>query len=154
MNGALEEFRIAVELDPKHAIAHNQLAWMLLTHPDSDGEYQALDEAVASAKKACELSVNNDAFLNTLGVALYRCGDWSGAIEALEASEELGAKTPHNWLFIAMAHWQLGNNEQTQALYDKSIEWRERNKADEELEYFFAEAERLLVASSDSASEN
>lgn len=141
---ALAEFRTAVKLDPNLAGAHNSLAWALVTHPAEDGEYQDLDEAIASAKKACELNVDDLASLNTLGVALYRNGDWDEAIKALKESVDLGADIPHNWLFIAMAHWQQGNKEVARSLLAKSTAWREQNKPDDELIRFFAEAEKLI----------
>ena len=79
-----------------------------------------------------------------VGVALYRNGDWDEAIAALQDSVDLGADIPHNWLFIAMAHWQQGNKEAARSLLEKSIAWREQNKPDDELIRFFAEAEKLI----------
>mgnify|MGYP001813285013 FL=1 len=79
-----------------------------------------------------------------VGVALYRNGDWDEAIAALQDSVDLVADIPHNWLFIAMAHWQQGNKEAARSLLEKSIAWREQNKPDDELIRFFAEAEKLI----------
>lgn len=141
---ALEEFRIAIKLDPNHAIAHNSFAWTLVTHPQQDGSYRDVPEAVAAAKKACDLDLDNHLILNTLGVALYRNGDWKEAIETLHDSVVLGSDDPYNWLFIAMSHWQLGDQDQARKLYDKSIAWAEKNKVDQELQSFFAEAKKVL----------
>ncbi len=126
LDQALKEFRTAIRLDPNLPVAQNNLAWALVTNPQADGSYRDLPEAIASAKMACELDLDNYAYLNTLGVSLYRSGDWKEAIDSLQDSVDLGADMPHNWLFIAMSQWQLGDKEQARTLYDKSIAWREK----------------------------
>ena len=140
----MKEFRISINLDREVRIADKILAWAIVTTPQANGDYQDLPEDLLAAKRACELDLDNYAFLNTLGVALYRNGDWRKAIDALQDSVDLGADVPHNWLFIAMAKWQQGNRESARSLLAKSIAWREKNKPDDELKRFFAEAEKLI----------
>jgi uncharacterized protein HemY len=83
---------------------------------------------------------------NTLGVARYRAGDWKGALEALGQSMRLqqggGAS---DWLFLAMAHWQLGQKDEARTWYDRAVQGMAKSDPqDEELRRFRAEAEELL----------
>ena len=84
---------------------------------------------------------------NTLGVALYRAGEWKSAIEALTKSMVLlpGQNESFNTLFLAMAHGQLGDKPQGHSWYDKAVKWMDKNQPkDEELIRFRAEAAALL----------
>lgn len=96
--------------------------------------------------------------LNTQGVALCRAGKWQEAIDPLLQSTEHGFEVPHNWLFIAMAHWQLYQNDQAKQWYDKSLAWQTANedafKADAELQGFFAEAAKLMSADTEEPKPN
>src|SRR5439155_25767483 len=67
--GALLDLRKAVEIDPDSPVAHNNLAWLLLTGPE---KFRQVKDALVHARRAVELSGTNEPHLNTLGVALYR----------------------------------------------------------------------------------
>jgi tetratricopeptide (TPR) repeat protein len=75
------------------------------------------------------LAPKSGSYRNTLGVALYRAGEWKAAIEALEESERLAPdKYLHsNGLFLAMAHWQLGQKDEARAWYDRTIAWMDKH---------------------------
>jgi hypothetical protein len=46
-------------------------------------------------------------------VAHYRAGDWKAAVAALDRSEQLlKGGNACNWLFLAMAHWKLGQHDE------------------------------------------
>ena len=82
-----------------------------------------------------------------LGVAHYRAGNWDQAVEALAKSDEHygGNKFSINGFFLAMAHWQKGNREEAQALYQKSVAWMDEHKPeDAELKGFRNEATELM----------
>lgn len=83
----------------------------------------------------------------TLGVVRYRNGDFQEAIDALEKSVELAVKKGEiSFLFLAMAHLQLGDKDQSQLLYKKSIESREPKSFDPKaLERFRSEAMELFA---------
>ena len=50
-----------------------------------------------------------------------------------------------NFLFLAMAHWRLGQKDAAHHWYDRAAKWIEENApGDEELLRFRAEAEQLL----------
>ena len=63
-------------------------------------------------------------------------------------SIELGNDGPYNWLFLAMANWQLEEKDKAQEWYQKSQAWKadhtEELAEDGELEGFFMEAEQLF----------
>jgi serine/threonine protein kinase len=121
----------------------NNLAWFLATWPDPQLRDPA--RAVALARKAVARVPRFAAGWNTLGVALYRTGAWDEAIKALTRSMELtGGDSPPDWLFLAMAHWQKGDRAEARSWHDKAVAWLGRNRPDEELTRFRAEAEALL----------
>jgi tetratricopeptide (TPR) repeat protein len=126
----------------------NSLAWLLATCPDL--AVRDATKAVELTEKAVARASDEPRFWNTLGVAYYRAGKWAESIAALEKSMELG-KDPNwgeassDWLFLAMAHWQLGHREQALTWHARAVEWMEKKKSNnDELRRFRAEAEELL----------
>jgi tetratricopeptide (TPR) repeat protein/serine/threonine protein kinase len=140
----LAEAREAVRLKPDSADALNYLAWLLATC--SDAKLRQPQQAVTLARKAVELDPKQGNWWNTLGVAHYRAGDTKAAIAALHKSMELRQGGDGNdWFFLAMAHWQLGEKEKARELYDRAVEWLEKNQPkNEELRRFRAEASQVL----------
>jgi tetratricopeptide (TPR) repeat protein len=126
----------------------NQLAWSLAACPVLQLRDPA--QAVALARKAVEMSTRKGDLAqrwNTLGVALYRAGDWESAVAALEKAEALepDKSLAFNGLFLAMARWQLGQRDEARTWYDRSLAWMETKKdKDPELVRFHAEAATLL----------
>jgi hypothetical protein len=50
-----------------------------------------------------------------------------------------------DWLFLAMAHWQLGDKPQALKWYAQAVDWMDKHpSADAELHRFRAEATELL----------
>jgi tetratricopeptide (TPR) repeat protein len=104
--GALQERRHAItearaayekalQLDPRDAIATNNLAWLLA---NSQGE---MDRALTLAKKAHQLDPSNAGLSDTLGWIQYRMGNYPDALEALG---EAAKRDPENAYF----HYHLG----------------------------------------------
>jgi tetratricopeptide (TPR) repeat protein/serine/threonine protein kinase len=129
--------------------AHNGLAWLLATCPDA--KYRDPARAIQLARKAIELMPGRGPFgySTTLGVAYYRFGDDKAAITALSQSRSPGAV---EWLFLAMAHENLGAHEEGRKWYGYAVAWLEQSgKALEtnplraaELRRFRDEAEQRL----------
>lgn len=71
-------YRAALALDDLHARAMNNLAYALI-HADGD-----LDEARYWARNATAREPDNPRMLDTLGVALYRAGEYKEAARVLE----------------------------------------------------------------------
>jgi tetratricopeptide (TPR) repeat protein len=98
--------------------AQLEVAWLLVSSPVSrlrDPE-RALDLARRGAKAAPTESARAS-FLNTLGVAHYRLGQWEQARETLNEAAALRAGGNFNdWVFLAMSCWQLQKKE-TARLY-------------------------------------
>src|SRR5262249_16339311 len=110
-------------------------------------------KAVALAKKAVELAPKEGNHWNTLGAAHYRAGNWKDAVAALEKSMQLRkGGDAFDFFFLAMAHWRLEHKEEAHKLYEKAIEWMDKNQKqleqnkqwDEELRRFKTETEELL----------
>ena len=75
------------------------------------------------AEKAVGLS-SSCPHWNTLGVARYRAGDFAGAIKALQKCDELipSGHAALNDFFLAMAHWQQGNQDKARELYQRAVD--------------------------------
>lgn len=146
-NEAEDLCRKLLALAPGNGSADNNVAWFLATAENPAYREPAL--AVELAKKAVELNPQAGSWWNTLGAAHYRAGDWQPALEALGKSMELrkggGA---HDWFFLAMAHWQLGDRAEARKWYDQAVAWMDQNRPhDQQLRRFRAEAAELIVES-------
>jgi eukaryotic-like serine/threonine-protein kinase len=126
------------------ANACNNVAWFLATDPDP--RLRNHPRALDLAQRAVASAPDTAMFWNTLGVAYYRAGEWTKAMAALEKS--LAFQAGHegfDWIFLAMAHQQLGEKDKARARYDKAVVWIEKNRPqDEELRRFREEAAELL----------
>jgi uncharacterized protein HemY len=107
------------------------------------------------AESACNLARNpdNGEYLNTLGVAQYRVGQYQQAVETLSRSNKLNTRrfqtsVPGDLAFLAMAHHQLGQKEQAQDYLKRLREAMNKPQLasafPEEPETFLREAEALL----------
>jgi tetratricopeptide (TPR) repeat protein len=141
---ALAHFERAVVEWPEVAATHNRLAWLLAACPDES--LRDPPRAVAAARRAIDLDAKTPWYWNTLGVALYRAGDWPGAVAALQTSCDLGWDDGFNSFFLAMAYWQQDRHDQARQLYRRGLE-RQTSAvpiAGEELRRFRGEAAELL----------
>ncbi len=144
MDEAVAAWRKVIDLNPKSAKVHDELAWKLAATADKDGRFPHAEQAVQWARRACELAPGKGTHWNSLGVAYYRTKEWRDAVESLQKSIKLGDDVPHNWLFLAMSHWQLDDHDQARKWYDKALAWRKKNNPGKQVQGFFAEAEKLL----------
>jgi serine/threonine protein kinase len=133
---------------PEHrhtlAVRCNSLAWDLAAR--SGLKLREPARAVKLARSAVELQPTDGNCWNTLGVAHYRAGDWKSSLSALKKSIELGQEVAaYDWFFLAMAHWQLGDETQARKWYEQAVRWMDKNRPqDDDLRRFRAEAQALL----------
>ena len=140
---AARNYRLALILDPDYALAHNNLAWVLVSLP-SDPAFDPI-QGLALAQKAVALEPNKWMFVHTLGVAAFRARDWTTAIESFQKSMSFTGGGAHDWFFLAMIHWHHGNKQKARRLYDQAVVWTEKKRPhDFELQQFHAEAAALL----------
>ena len=91
----------------------NDLAWLLLAHPELESDAYA--RALALGMKVVDECPECDVYWNTLGVAFLRNGDFDRAVAALLRAMTLSRKdNPFNCVFLAMACARLGDREQAQ----------------------------------------
>jgi serine/threonine protein kinase/WD40 repeat protein/Tfp pilus assembly protein PilF len=140
---AIADASKAVELAEGDPRLLNNLAWMLVTCPES---HQDVSRALRLAERAVQLTPEQGVYWNTLGVAHYRAGNWKEVIEALAKSMELRrGGDSFDFFFLAMAHWRLKQHEQARQWYAKAIEWMDKHQPkDEESRRFRSEAAELL----------
>jgi hypothetical protein len=125
----------------------NELAWRQATDPDPAKRSAA--QALENALQAVGYEPGNPKFLDTLGVARYRTGNYAGAIADLENSIKLGGFSAGSTFFIAMARAQLGDLDQAKKLFDDADRWMRDNHSDDgELKRFREEAAAVLYLKS------
>jgi tetratricopeptide (TPR) repeat protein len=127
----------------------NNLASLLLDAADPQLRDPA--RALQLAKKAVELAPNEgDPWLN-LFEALYQNGEWKGAIEAAQKSNQVKENGFH--LFdLARAYWQLGDKEKAGQYFHQGVEWMDKKKdKNDDLLRARAEAASLLGIKDESA---
>jgi eukaryotic-like serine/threonine-protein kinase len=102
--------------------AYTNWSWALSTAADV-AERDPI-KAVEVAQLAMELRPHSANNWNNLGVAQYRAGNWPAAVEALEKADSMipGGDREHR-MFLAMAHWQLGDKDKARELYAQGAAW-------------------------------
>ncbi|MBI1914048.1 MAG: tetratricopeptide repeat protein [Planctomycetes bacterium] len=124
---AIAAFRGALQVKPDHGAPLWNLSSLLANGPDP--MLRDPRQAIELAKKGMALG-GGAGWWQTLGWAYYRAGAWKESIAALEKSIELDpvGADPAQWLFLAMAHWQLGHKDKARQWYDRSVAWIDKNK--------------------------
>jgi serine/threonine protein kinase/WD40 repeat protein/tetratricopeptide (TPR) repeat protein len=131
---ALDELEPAFRSDPEsvRAIANlardiNTRAWDLvkgrLVQPDAP-------TTVRLAEFAVSMAPGKRASLNTLGVALYRAGEFTRAIETLEKSLEAGKGQFDGFdlFFLAMAHYRANHIMPARDCLDRARSWSKTHR--------------------------
>jgi serine/threonine-protein kinase len=136
---ANECFRKAIDLDPNRARFHYNLGM-------SFNELKEYARAVECFHKTVALEPEFPMGYHALGVACYRAGDFKAAIAALDESMQLrNGEGGEDWFFLAMAHCQLGDQDEARRWYERGVGWMEKNAPDDpDLIRFRAEAAGLL----------
>ena len=90
--------------------------------------------------------------MNTLGAALYRAGRFEESIRRLEEGirERGGESLPQDWVFLALAHQQLGHRAEALRWLDRFQTYKANEKPDAfwdelEIRLLRTEAEALIL---------
>ena len=104
---ALADYSQAARLDPNGVDELNDLAWMLATCPDE--RFRNGEQAVEDAKRACELSSNEDwNSLDTLGAAYAEIGQFDKAAQAARQALKLAPTEKKNAVSARLAQYGRG----------------------------------------------
>jgi eukaryotic-like serine/threonine-protein kinase len=133
------------------SIVYGCWCWHLAT--DADPENRDPEKATELARLAVELNPASADNYNDLGVALYRVGKYQESAEALEKADAMiDGGAPQYRIFLAMAHWQLGNKERARSSFAEGAAWIQENSTEEGIR-FRDEAEQLLELSAEDRAE-
>jgi tetratricopeptide (TPR) repeat protein len=105
----------ALKIDPRAAVAANNLAWL---DANADGN---LDVALQLAQTAKSQLPNRHEVDNTLGWIYYKKGLSSMAIESLGASAARAPDNPNYNYQLALAYHQNGNNTEARKYLEKAL---------------------------------
>ncbi len=146
---AKADMKQAAESPQAGAEHYNNLAWRLATGPAA---LRDPEQALVLARKAVALTPGTAIYLNTLGVAQYRVGQYGEAIATLERSLAAGhgGTDAFDLFFLTMAHHQLRQREEARACYERAVRWLGEHKSlsaeyTAELAAFRAEAQAVLA---------
>jgi tetratricopeptide (TPR) repeat protein len=145
-----QEVLAIAQTHPENPSALNNLAREVVKLPG--GEMSDYHKALRYSEEACRLEPEDSGFLNTLGVAYFRVGNYEKALDILSRSDKINAlkaegSRPMDLAFLSMAHHQLGHAKEARA---KLQLLRERMKdprfaKDAGAQVFLREAEELLA---------
>jgi serine/threonine protein kinase/Tfp pilus assembly protein PilF len=141
---SIAALREADRLQPETPFILDKLAWKLATCPDET--FRDPQEAVEFAKRAVKLAPQDGVYLNTLGVAHYRAGDWQTALGELQKARGLhGNVGDFNEFFLAMCYRRQGDHDAARKWYTKAVEQMEKmHFSDDRFIPIRAETEQLL----------
>lgn len=109
------DFRLALELNPEQPLVLNYLAysWVEMN--------QHLDEARRMLERAVELRPNDGNIADSLGWALYKLGDFAGAVRWLEKAVELEPRSSVINDHLGDAYWAQGRRREAQFQWRRAL---------------------------------
>ena len=101
--------------------------------------------ALIHARVATELNPALPNHWSNLGIALLRAGDAKAAAQTLEKADQMWTGSDlRRRFFLAMAYWQLGEQDKARLAYEQAVQWMDKNQPDnEDQRRFRAEAAEL-----------
>jgi len=132
-------------LSSQSPVLMNNISWDIASRREC-----TLTQAVCAVKlveQSISLEPNERQYLNTLGVACYRNGEFDRAIECLTRSVASAPKQNffYDAVFLAMSKWQLGQYASAREWFSKSrVAFEHTPTPSEEMKRFLAEAEALI----------
>jgi serine/threonine protein kinase/tetratricopeptide (TPR) repeat protein len=127
---ALELRKQLVQVVTDNPSYARDLAWFLATCPSTKHHDDWL--AVKVAEQAVKSAPDGGDCWRALGAALCRTARWRDAREALEkANGRRNGGDGREWLFLAMAHWHLGNKVEAQVQFANALKWLDDTATDD-----------------------
>jgi WD40 repeat protein len=139
---------MAIELAKQWPMASslNNASWEVVRSPDrASPDYR---RALRQVEAACRLEPDVGGYLNTLGVAQFRCGLDRQAVETLRRSGSFnGGNDPGDLAFLAMALLRLGEREQARVAMERlrTAMARSPRNATDVSRAFLREAEAMFL---------
>jgi superkiller protein 3 len=119
---ALEAYEKSVSLD-KQAVPRSETSVIDILANCPEVALRDPLQAVERARKLTDAKPEDSDFWYYLGMAQYRCDDWTSAVASLEKSMELKHKGKGGREFLlAMAKWQLQEPAEARQWYDRGLE--------------------------------
>ena len=111
--GAVSEERVAVQLTPGSALAHNNLAWYLYKSGD-------FAEALPESREALRINAHDAYSHDTLGAILSHMGQYPEAIQQCREAVRLRPSATHRNT-LAYALYKGGHKEEAQMQWQQSV---------------------------------
>ena len=108
---ALKLYQELIALQPNHAAALNNLAWIY--------QEQGNEEALSVSLKAYELDPQNAAIADTYGWILLKNGQQAESVEILEKAHKLAPGSEEIAMHLAEAYKATGDDDRARALLEK-----------------------------------
>jgi serine/threonine-protein kinase len=119
--GAEKEYKRAIELDPRYAVAHQWYSgYLMVMGRDS--------EMIAERKRALELDPVSLTGNFALGISLYFTRNYDQAIEQFQKTLELDPNFPPVRIFLPAAYEQKGMVDQAIAAFQKGLPSKESSE--------------------------
>lgn len=132
----------------------NVASWAVVSRPKASED--AYRRALMQIEEAVRVAPNEATFLNTLGVAQYRAGQFQAAAENLLASDKVQSASPTgphpaDMAFLAMAYQRIGERDKAKAQLTRLRHAMQQDpwSKDTELRGFQQEAEALFQTAGD-----
>jgi Flp pilus assembly protein TadD len=117
---ALTAYKRAIALNPKHAPAYNNVAYLYATQAKN------LDEALALAQKARDLQPNAGTVIDTLGFVHYQRGEYQQAEPLFKKASELVPRNATIFYHLGTTYYKLGRHADATTALRRSLQIDDR----------------------------
>ncbi|GGG70694.1 hypothetical protein GCM10011415_17960 [Salipiger pallidus] len=126
--GAEEDLRQALELNPDQPQVLNYLGYSLVEHEVK------LDEALAMIERAVSASPDSGYIVDSLGWALYRMGQYEEAVTHMERAAELMAVDPVVNDHLGDVYWAVGRTNEARFQWQRALSFVDWEDASDEVD--------------------
>ncbi len=113
---AAVRFREVIEMQPENSHALNYLGYMWADNNEN------LEQALELIRRAVDLDPNNGAFVDSLGWALFRLGEFEQARRHLERAQQLVPRDPTILEHLGDVYLALGDSRRAREAYEQALE--------------------------------